>query len=180
MAENIETLNINLTEQEIGSMQREKFRKHVKDSVLSAAFEYLKNVKQGHSKMENIKYNKFELSSYMNSPMFNNESRALLLALRTRTVNGIRKDFPGLYPDPLCPLGCGENDTLPNLLTCSVLKSHHATTSLSSSEIRYEDIFSTDIVKQKQVTELYRQLLENRANLLSSQPVASTGPVHCT
>ena len=46
------------------------------------------------------------------------------------------------------------------------------------SDIRYEDVFSLDIFKHKQATELYRQLLEVRENLLNSQPEALTGPVH--
>ena len=78
---------------------------------------------KGHSKLENIKYNEFELSSYLEH----------------------------LEPGLLCPLGCGDSDTL---LTCSVLKSHHATASSASSDISYEDTFSADILEQKQVTEL--------------------------
>ena len=94
------------------------------------------------------------------------------------TVKGVRKDFAGLYPDMLCPLGCGQDDSLPNILTCSVLKSLHTSQNISSSDVKYEDIFSPDITKQKQVTEMYRQLLEIRRNLQNSQPVASNGPVH--
>ena len=60
----------------------------------------------------------------------------------------------GLYTDKSCPLGCGETDTLPNILTCKVLKQHHVSIDISSSDIRYEDIFSSDILKQKQVAEL--------------------------
>ena len=145
---------------------------------MTAAFNYLQTLQQSHSKMENINYDKFELSPYLCSPLFNNESRSLLLALRTRTVRGIRSDFGGLYPDKSCPLGCGDMDTLKNILSCKVLKQSHASHDVTNSDIRYEDIFSSDINKQKQVTELYRQLLETRNKIISSQPVANTGPVH--
>ena len=50
---------------------------------------------------------------------------------------------------------------------------------LSYGDMKYQDVFSADVVKQKQVTELYRQLLDVRANLLDSSPVAATGPLHC-
>jgi hypothetical protein len=60
------------------------------------AFAYLKNIKQGHSKLDNVEYSNFEISSYLSSPLFNTESRSLLLGLRTRTVSGVRKDFAGL------------------------------------------------------------------------------------
>ena len=105
---------------------------------------------------------------------------SLLLALKTRTVRGIRNDFGGLYPDKTCPLGCGDLDTLQNILTCSVLQKDDNSTDISTSVIKYEDIFCGDIVKQKQVTEKYRQLLDLRNNLLNSLPVATTGPVHST
>ena len=63
-------------------------------------------------KVGNIKYNKFELASYLNSPLFNNENRILLLALRTRTVRGIRNDFRGMYADNMCPLGtCSDSSS---------------------------------------------------------------------
>ena len=114
----------------------------------------------------------------MTSPQFTFDNASLLLALRTRTVRGIRNDFGGLYPDKTCPLGCGEMDTLQNILTCAVLKQKHVSKDMSTSEMQYEDIFSSNIVKQQQVTELYRQLLDVRNNILNSLPVDAAGPVH--
>ena len=174
-----ESLGINLDEKEIQTMSKMKFKTYVKEKVVRAAFKYLLDIKQKHSKMSRIMYAKFEVSQYLSSPLFNTESRTLLLAMRTRTVNGIRCDFPGLYQDRQCPLYCGEDDTLDHIITCSVLRTHHTSNSLASDTVRFEDVFSTDIHKQKEITELYRQLLEQRAQLLSSQPVATTGPLHC-
>ena len=128
--------------------------------------------------MENMKYERFEMSSYLKSPLFKIEDISLLLALKTRTVRGIRNDFGGLYPDKTCPLGCGDLDTLQKILTCSVLQKDDTSTDISTSVIKYEDIFCGDIVKQKQVTEKNRKLLDLRNNLLNSLPVATTGPLH--
>ena len=161
-------------------MPKLRFKKIVRTKVLQAAFKNLQALKQSHSKMDNIKYDRFEIWSYMSSPLFRYDDVTLLLGLRTRTVRVIRNDFGGLYTDKSCPLGCGETDTLPNILKCKVLKQHHVSIDISSSDIRYEDIFSSDILKQKQVTELYRQLLDIRNKIIDSQPVATTGPVHCT
>ena len=115
----------------------------------------------------------------MSSPLFRSEDMRLLLGLRTRTVNGIRNDFRGMYADNMCPLNCGEVDTLPLILQCSVIKLHHTNSMLAQEDITYQDIFSSNVVRQKQVTELYRQLLDIRIDLLDSQPVAVTGPVQC-
>ena len=178
IAEDKDMLGVNMSDLEIGSMSKLKFKRIVKDKTRQAAFLYLQSLKQGHSKMDGIKYEKFEKAAYMNSPLFNSESVALLLALRTRTVRGIENDFRGMFPVIKCPLSCGEDDTLQHVLECSTIHSNHTTSDLTSSDIRYEDVFSSDIIKQKQATELYRQLLEVRENLLNSQPEALTGPVH--
>ena len=176
--EDKEMLGLNVSDIEIGSMNKAKFKKMVKSHVNQAAFCYLKSLKEGHSKMEKLNYSKFEKASYLNSPMFNTESIQLLLALRTRTVRGIKNDFRGMYTDIQCPLKCGEDDTLQHILQCSILKSQHTSSDMSHTDIEYKDVFSSDIIKQKQVTELYQQLLNIRTNLLNSQPVALTGPVH--
>ena len=72
--------------------------------------------------MNGIIYTKFEKARYMNSPLFNSESSKLLLALRTRTLNGIKNDFRGLYSDIKCPLKCGEDDRIEHILECAVIK----------------------------------------------------------
>ena len=175
-----EMIGINMTETEITTVSKTKFKKLVKERISDAAFKYLLEVKQKHSKMKKISYKKFELSKYLSSPLFNTESRALLLALRKRTVSGVRTDFPGLYQDRLCPVGCGDEDKLENIMICSVLQSHHTSDSLANDKAKFEDIFLSDIKKQKETTEIYRQLLDIRNKILSSQPVAITGPVHCS
>ena len=131
-----------------------------------------------HSKMQLIIYKTFKLQDYLCSPVFNNESRNLLFRLRTRTINGIRSDFKGIYSDTRCPLGCGQDDSIPHLLSCTVLGRHHKSTNISLCNMKYEDIFSEDVRRQKSITEMFRQLLEIR-NVILSQPVAhTTGPMH--
>jgi hypothetical protein len=124
-----EAIELGMADNEIMRMSKLKFKKVVKSKVLKAAFKYLKDLKQTHSKMDNLQYGKFEASTYLTSPQFSFDNSSLLLALRTRTVRGIRNDFGGLYPDKTCPLGCGEIDTLQNILTCAVLKQNHVSSS---------------------------------------------------
>ena len=170
-------VGMTVTDDDISRMSKYQFKALVKKKVKDAAFEYLLAQKETHSKMSGLVYNKYQCQEYLTSPIFNNESRSLLLRLRTRTVSGIKSDFKGVYTDTTCPLGCGNPDTLQNILTCPVLISQHNTSEISRSKIYHKDIFSDDLQKQKQVTELYRQLLQIR-NEISSQPVADTGPVH--
>ena len=179
VSEDKDILGINMSDQEIGSMSKCKLKKIVKNNTKEAAFKYLQSLKESHSKLDGLEYSNFEKASYLSSPLFRSEDMRLLLGLRTRTVNGIRNDFRGMYADNMCPLNCGEVDTLPHILQCSVIKLHHTNSMLAQGDITYQDIFSSNVVRQKQVTELYRQLLDIRIDLLDSQPVAVTGPVQC-
>ena len=129
--------------------------------------------------MKNLKYEKLELAKYMQSPLFNYENVKLLLALRTRTLRGVKSDFRGMFADTNCPLGCMHADTIPNILTCPAILAHSRSNDAATGRVQYEDIFSSDIVKQKQVTSLYRKHLDIRETLQNSSPVAIlTGPVH--
>ena len=77
----------------------------------------------------------------------------------------------------MCPLGCGDMDTIQNILSCKILRQNHTSVNLVSGEVKYEDIFSKDIHKQKQVTALYEKLIQIRNTILNSLPVACTGPM---
>ena len=100
----------------------------------------------------------------------------MLLSLRTRTVRGIKSDFKGMYQDVLCPLECGNTDTLPNILTCTVLQNYFTSNAVSSQKVVFEDVFSQDIQKQKEVTEMFIKLLDIREKLMNNNPVQTTGP----
>ena len=171
-------INLNMTDEEICRVTKEQFKVMVKSKINRLAMDYLKEKQQTHSKVRNIDYSKLETAEYLRSPLFNSHSIELLFSLRTRTVRGIRKDFQGMYADHSCPLACGDDDTLANVLACSVLQRHVQNNTVASEFIKYEDIFSNDVRKQRQVTELYSQLLTIREQLLDSSPVTETGPVH--
>ena len=125
-------------------------------------------MKQKHSKMRNIEYTTFEVQDYLKSPIFTSDNHSTLYALRTRTVRGIRSDFGQMYQDQSCPLGCGDSDTLPNILTCSILNNKSQSESPATNCVKFEDIFSNDVVKQKEITQLYSQLLKVREEILNS------------
>ena len=176
--EDMDSIGLRMKEEEIMKTSKQRFKTIVKQKVQNKTLNYLKELKTKHSKMQSLHYDSFEFASYLKSPYFKSCDMSLLFALRTRTVRGIRSDFSGLYRDKMCPLGCGDVDTLQNILTCKILKQYHMSKDITNSDIRYEDIFAADIIKQKQATELYKQLLDIRNDVIQSSPVAETGPVH--
>ena len=178
VTEDARAINLNLTDNEIAAMKKERFKEIVKPKVRESAFLYLKEIQKRHSKVKTIEYESLSLSGYLQSPLFDSESAKTLLALRTRTVKGIRHDFSGMYADLTCPLGCGDEDTLPNVLACIVLKDKMGTKSVAANCVEYSDVYSSDIVKQKQVTEMYTQLLQIREDIIDSVSVTQTDPLH--
>ena len=121
--------------------------------------------------MQHIIYSKLELQKYLKNPIFENQSSSLLLTLRTQTVRGIKTDFKGMFADTECPLGCGNIDTLLNILTCPVLKNQMSSDNIATKKVEYSGIFSDDIVKQKQITHMYTQLLGIREEIITNPAV---------
>ena len=126
-----------------------------------------------HSKIRDIKYKKLEIQSYLKSPLFSKEDISTLFGLRSRTTRGIKDDFREFYkPNLSCPL-CGQHlDSLPELLSCATLQAGlqnmSDTVKMSVSQTKHDDIFSGDILKQKQATETYSLLLKHGKNLLET------------
>ena len=74
-------------------MKEEQYKAKVKKHVRAAACKNLLQMKEKHSKMDGLEYSKLELQEYMQSPLFTCEGTNMLVALRTRTVRGIRDDL---------------------------------------------------------------------------------------
>ena len=75
--------------------------------------------------------------------MFDHESVQLLLALRTRTVRGVKTDFRGMFNDVKCPLGCAHTDTIPNILICPAILAQFQTSDAVKETVKYNNIYTT-------------------------------------
>ena len=126
------------------------------------------------------KYKKLQPMAYMTNPLFSQDESSLLMRLRTRCVNGIRSDFGGMYTTKNCPMqtNCNSIDSLQHLLECQTIQEALHTNFVARHKVVFEDIFSEDIMRQKEATTLFQLLLETRERILSS-PAADTGPLHC-
>ena len=150
--EDARQVHLVMDEQEIATMETQKFKNKVKGLVKGAAFQYLIQIKAKHSKMSEIGYNNLPLQTYMQSPLFTAHDATILFALRTRTLRGIKDDFRNMYADNMCPLECGNIDTIKHLLACTSLQSNLESQFLTHNQVKYEHVFSNDIIKQKEAT----------------------------
>ena len=147
-------------------------RKYIKN----AAFKYLTKKQESHSKINIIKYSKLETQKYMISPIFSNEEVNQLHALRAKTTN-CKMNFKNRFKieDLLCNLCESEDQDQEHLLQCSVvirkLKSSHVT----KQKIEYEDIYSDNVNKQKEVTSLFVEIF-NIKNKLETEENSQLAP----
>ena len=170
-------LDIHTNKNHYTSMGSKQYKDWIKTKVTEAAFRYLTNIQQTHSKVKNIKYSKLELQPYLYSPLFSRKQMSTLFRLRSRPLSGIKSDFSELYkPDLACPVCRQHPDTLQDLLTCPALSAVLQLEDVSS-EISYSDVFSSDVSKQKAVTELYMKLMEARETMLTREEPADLAPV---
>ena len=87
------------------------------------------------------------------------------MALRTRTVRGIRSEFGEMYSSKQCPLqGCSAPDSLPHTLICQVLIAAVPEPSL----VQYGDVFSDIVALQETAVTRFALLLEARERILDS------------
>ena len=98
------------------------------------------------------------------------EQSSLLLALRTRTVRGIRTDFGNMFLDKTCPLpGCLEADSLSHVLVCTALQAavHPSVQTDVQWPVQYGDVFPDCLETQAAAVAIFSQLLEARTKLTS-------------
>ena len=146
------------------------YKKQVKSKIREAAFKYLQSIKEKHSKVKNIEYQKLKVQNYMTSPIFSNLEVNTLHALRSRSTE-CKENYKQkyVYSNLLCPLCGDENETQQHILKCRVLLANLKTTNIIKEKPVYEDIFSPDVQKQKVITVIYIELFELRKNLQENQ-----------
>ena len=65
--EDLEMLGFETKLDEIKSFKKQSFKNLVKNKINSLALNYLKSLKEGHSKMTNLKYENLEIQTYLTS-----------------------------------------------------------------------------------------------------------------
>ena len=157
------------TDEQIASISKYDFKTILKKKAKEEAFRTLMAIKESKSKMDNISYtNTFQTQPYLTSTSRTNSS--LLMALRTRTVRGIRSEFGEMYSSKQCPLqGCSAPDSLPHTLICQVLIAAVPEPSL----VQYGDVFSDIVALQETAVTRFALLLEARERILDSNDTQS-------
>ena len=158
---------VEINEQSILQMSKSEFKTKLKDAIFRKAFSHLSTLKEAHSKVKNIEHNKLEIQSYFTSPLFSNAETSLLFKLRTQFIE-CKVNFKHMYSNNNleCPLCKKHNDDQKHILNCEIIRNEICTKKIMNTSIKYEDIYSDDTVKQKEVTEVFSTCLRIRKKLI--------------
>ena len=125
--------------------------------------------------MNDIIYEEFSKQEYLTNYRFSNDEASLLLALRTRTVRGVKGNFPSMYrEDKACPLQCQEpeaEDSQEHIQLCPVLLANLSRQDEDTAwRVTYCNIYGT-VEEQKESVSIFSVLLDTRERLLKERKV---------
>ena len=162
-------------------MDSTSYKNTIKQAVGYKAFRDLELLKHGHSKVrENVYYGLKCPQRYLTDRSVTTQQRSIIFGLKSRTIRGIKLNFKNHFADnTLCPICERFEDSQEHVGFCPVLKDIKPLATLAT----YQNIYGS-VEQQKEVAEIYLQLLQLRDELLaggteqsSSIPVLYAGPV---
>ena len=103
----IDEINLEMSEDLISNTKKDRFKIHLKNKVQEAAFQYLLQIQQSHSKVKNIIYEKLQIQKYLLDVKFTTKEKQLLFKLRTRMTN-VKLNFKSKHQNLTCNL-CKDN-----------------------------------------------------------------------
>ena len=160
--EDLDELEIQLSEGEISKMKYEAFKKVVKTKLNVKFFDYLLSLKSSHTKTQNL--SSYKLQEYLESENLTYKQKQLLFSLRTRSIN-VKTNYKSKYKHSnlfctLCDDRLVESES--HLLECKSTLEQLG----NIGDARYEDIFSPEISRQEKITKIYEKVLKLRQNFI--------------
>ena len=175
-----ELIEEQMDESSIIGSSAEVFKTNIKKKIKMAAFKFLRNKQQTHSKVRDVQFSKLESQKYLVSPLFSNEEVNTLYSLRSRSVE-CKANFKNKYKegDVSCPLCEIHIDDQKNMLQCPEILKKVKTNEVAIDTIKYEDIFEND-KKQKAITSLFMKYISIRKNIMEEDLSQRQDPSTCT
>ena len=154
----------------IQGANRSEYKAKIKSSIKQAAFSYLKDKQQQHSKVRHIQYDELQTQEYMTSAIFTNEDVQLLHALRSRSTE-CKANYKQKYihSNIKCDLCKNEDETQQHILECKEIREAYKSDDVAKDKVNYENLFCKDVNKQKEITTLFKHLFNERERLIQKQ-----------
>ena len=151
MKQDLTDLDINLTLEQIKNTSKQGFKDMVKEKVKHAAFSYLTNIQQTHSKAKSLKYERLELQSYLKSENTTIKEKSFTFAARSRMLD-VRCNFKNGLSDLSCRKCLLSNEDQEHLLSCPALSDNSV---LNTGHLPdYNDLFSDNVNKIENIARI--------------------------
>ena len=156
--EDLKYCSIDLSESEIRSMSKIKFKSLLTSKIYEVACEYLLSLKNKHSKSAGLSYNN-KIKDYLVTSQLTTEEKQLLFQLRTRSFD-CKANFKNKYKHQLACSICSMEDDQIHLLNCK-----QTTTDIDLKGVKYSDIFGTS-EQQIKIAKVMMQIVRKRKLLI--------------
>jgi hypothetical protein len=153
----LEDLKIELSLDEIKKKSDYSFKRLVKIKMKEFTLDYLLEIKQRHSKMDNLHYAELKMQNYLTDDDISVKEAKNLFRFRTRVAK-FKENFKNSYVGIACPLCLVQPDTQAHCVQCPVMKTR------LTIEGTFSDIFSEDIPQD--ISKTLLKISELRENLL--------------
>ena len=148
--QDINSLKINLTFEEIAKMSKYNLKYILKTAVKEEAYKYLSDIQSGHSKTRNLEYCSLQLQPYLSSMRSTSiKQKAVTFKLRTRMLE-VADNFKTGKEDLLCKCCKKQSENQQHLLYCDALLDNDLVADLPM----YEDLFSQDADKIENISNI--------------------------
>ena len=169
LAKDFEMIDEIQNDETIKRTNSNSYKQFIKSKIRMRALKYLKSFQQTHSKVKEIVYEKLEVQPYLTSPLFSNDEVNLLHRLRSRMTE-CKANFKQKYVHNLkCRMCNLEAEDQQHLLHCVELSKLFQTQSVTKGKVKYADIFSPNIEKQKVATTLFNKLFKLREHIIEEK-----------
>ena len=141
LKEDEKILQINLNDEEIAKMSKNKFKEIINKDINRAAFDYLMKIKIKHTKLDGLKYERLATQEYLKTNnSLSYEEKCTLYKMRVREID-VKVNYKTKYVDIKCTLcNTGKESSQYHLLECEYLI-ERCENLANNIDIEYEDIF---------------------------------------
>ena len=173
--EDLNDFGINMSLDQITSTSKNNWKKIVKKACIDSAYTFLIQQKSKLSKGKEIIYKSLQMQNYLKAGNgLTVESMKNIFYIRSRNLQ-LKCNFPLQYSDRKCIVAeCDGEDSQIGLFTCNYFAGDNTNMHF---QVKYEDIFSSNVPMQAAVMNILMERYERRLLLLSPQPTGEGDPV---
>ena len=164
--QDLQDLRISLSEEQICSVSKGKFKKYVQQQIIGYTKNYLENLKQSHSKTRKLPVFSYKPDEFLLSNKLNKKEVQTLFKMKIRMLN-VKLNFRSQYSDNLCSMCLVFPETQEHQINCSVIKCILKDV-IDFKSLKYEFLYGT-LAQQEQLAKVYTVIMTTREDILKNK-----------